>query len=112
MGFIMTTRMIILHVADTCGTLLGDAAAGDGVVGVGREISLRARSRIAYGHKIALRDHRPGDEVIKYGVSIGRVTAPVPAGDHLHVHNLSSAYDERSSRLDVETGAAGDIPYE
>jgi (2R)-sulfolactate sulfo-lyase subunit alpha len=28
--------------------------------------------------------------VIKYGVDIGKVVAPIAAGEHLHVHNVKT----------------------
>ena len=31
-----------------------------------------------------------GDTVIKYGVDIGKVVAPIKAGQHAHVHNIKT----------------------
>jgi len=55
-----------------------------------REIKITARSAIPIGHKVALRDYVPGDTVIKYGVDIGKVVAPIGKGEHLHVHNVKT----------------------
>ena len=52
------------------------------------EFSLLARQDVPIGHKIALRDLRAGDTVIKYGQDIGRIVADVRQGEHVHVHNL------------------------
>lgn len=43
------------------------------------------------GHKRALRDIQKGEAVIKYGYPIGRASAMIPAGAHVHTHNLVSA---------------------
>ena len=43
---------------------------------------------IPMGHKIALRDIRKGEPVIKYGFPIGEATADIPRGGHVHTHNL------------------------
>jgi altronate hydrolase len=43
------------------------------------------------GHKVALRDIAEGAPVRKYGQVIGAATAPIAAGDHIHVHNLRFA---------------------
>ena len=51
---------------------------------------LKALSEIPLGHKIALYDFKPGDTVIKYGVDIGKIVAPVKKGAHVHVHNLKT----------------------
>ena len=40
------------------------------------------------GHKVALRDIRKGEPVIKYGFPIGEATADIPEGGHVHTHNL------------------------
>lgn len=43
---------------------------------------------IPAGHKAALSEIAEGEMVIKYGLPIGRATAPVSPGDHVHLHNL------------------------
>jgi (2R)-sulfolactate sulfo-lyase subunit alpha len=53
-------------------------------------IEMRTVSDIPVGHKIALKDLNTGDTVIKYGVDIGKVVAPIKAGEHLHVHNVKT----------------------
>ena len=55
-----------------------------------RMISLPARQDIPIGHKIALKNMTPGDTVLKYGIDMGKVTAPIRAGDHAHVHNIKT----------------------
>ena len=49
-----------------------------------------ARQDIPIGHKVALKDMAPGDTVIKYGIDIGKVVAPIKQGEHLHVHNVKT----------------------
>lgn len=41
-------------------------------------------------HKVALCDMAEGQEVIKYGLSIGHTTKPVRAGEHVHIHNVTT----------------------
>ena len=55
-----------------------------------RMIEVKARQDIPIGHKVALRDMAVGDTVIKYGIDMGRVVAPVQAGEHAHVHNIKT----------------------
>jgi (2R)-sulfolactate sulfo-lyase subunit alpha len=55
-----------------------------------KEIRVKALDDIPIGHKVALRDYKPGDTVIKYGVDIGKVVAPIAKGAHVHVHNLKT----------------------
>ena len=55
-----------------------------------KDIQIQAKSDIPIGHKIALKDYQPGDGVIKYGVDIGKVVAPIKRGEHLHVQNVKT----------------------
>jgi (2R)-sulfolactate sulfo-lyase subunit alpha len=55
-----------------------------------RAVEVRARQDIPIGHKVALTDMGVGDTVFKYGEDIGRVVAPIRAGEHAHVHNVKT----------------------
>lgn len=52
---------------------------------------VRLKADVPAGHKVALRAVPAGAEVRKYGWPIGRATAPIEPGDHVHVHNLATA---------------------
>jgi (2R)-sulfolactate sulfo-lyase subunit alpha len=52
--------------------------------------NLTSRQDIPIGHKVALKDLKQGDTVIKYGTDIGRMGADVKKGEHVHVHNLKT----------------------
>lgn len=52
--------------------------------------SIEATQDIPIGHKVALANLNPGDTVLKYGVDIGKVVAPIKAGEHAHVHNIKT----------------------
>ncbi|MDF3882183.1 UxaA family hydrolase [Cupriavidus basilensis] len=53
-------------------------------------ITVVAKQPIPIGHKVALRDMEVGQTVFKYGIDIGKVVAPIKAGDHAHVHNIKT----------------------
>jgi (2R)-sulfolactate sulfo-lyase subunit alpha len=55
-----------------------------------RMIKLQARQDIPIGHKVALAEMKPGDTVLKYGIDMGKVVAPVQAGEHAHVQNIKT----------------------
>ena len=55
-----------------------------------KQFPIRALQDIPIGHKIALKDMAVGDTVLKYGTDIGRVVAPIKAGEHAHVHNIKT----------------------
>jgi altronate dehydratase small subunit len=73
--------------------------------------TLSAREHIPVGHKIALQDIEAGEKIVKYSVVIGEATVSIKAGSWVHLHCMKSCYDERSSHLDIHTGAPTDIEY-
>lgn len=42
------------------------------------------------GHKTALCDIKKGENIIKYGYSIGRAAEDIKKGSHVHVHNIKT----------------------
>lgn len=42
------------------------------------------------GHKTALCDIKAGEDIIKYGYSIGHATADIKEGEHVHTHNIKT----------------------
>ena len=55
-----------------------------------KDMSIEAKSDIPIGHKLAIRELPKDSTVIKYGVDIGRVVAPIKVGEHAHVHNIKT----------------------
>ena len=55
-----------------------------------KDVKVVAQSDIPIGHKLALKDYKAGDTVIKYGVDIGRTVASIKPGEHAHVHNIKT----------------------
>ena len=53
-------------------------------------LNMKSESDIPIGHKISLKDFNPGDTVMKYGIDIGKVVAPIKKGEHLHVQNVKT----------------------
>jgi len=49
---------------------------------------LKLPGDVPSGHKLAVRDVAAGAAVHKYGQSIGRASADIAAGQHVHTHNL------------------------
>jgi (2R)-sulfolactate sulfo-lyase subunit alpha len=52
--------------------------------------NLKAENDIPIGHKVALKDIKSGDTIIKYGEDIGKAVADIGRGTHLHVHNMKT----------------------
>ena len=55
-----------------------------------KDVTVRAQSDIPIGHKLAIRELKNADTVIKYGVDIGRTIAAIKLGEHAHVHNIKT----------------------
>lgn len=103
-----------IKLEDNVATVLSEAGKDQAVrlTGEHRDEIIRTASEIPAGHKLALRDIKEGETIVKYGAAIGRATADIPKGSWVHLHVMESIYDERSSHLDVKTGAPKDIIYE
>jgi (2R)-sulfolactate sulfo-lyase subunit alpha len=79
---------------DTVGVATVDIAAGEVAKGLYMDsqdpVEIQASKAIPLGHKIALKDMKVGDTVIKYGHDIGKVVTDIKVGDHVHVDNLKT----------------------
>ena len=76
---------------DVVGVAVQDIEPGPRVTGRvqnGGPLELAVLQPVPLGHKVALRDIASGEQVVKYGVVIGRATADIHQGEHVHVHNL------------------------
>lgn len=91
----MATDFIVHDKADTVGVVVvEDVKPGKELTGwvmqTDETIRLKSLDAVPLGHKIALRDFKPGDTVLKYGNDVGRIVAEVAKGQHVHVHNLKT----------------------
>jgi altronate hydrolase len=78
-----------VHAADTVAVALRPLQAGE-QVSLGKSTSLVVED-IPQGHKFALKAHEADDRVVKYGLPIGRASAAIALGAHVHSHNLVTA---------------------
>ena len=51
---------------------------------------ITAGTDIPQGHKMAMRPMAEGEQIIKYGFSIGHAVTPVAPGDWVHTHNMKT----------------------
>lgn len=106
-------RAFVIDTRDNVATALTPIVPGTiTLLGESPLHSVPAVTEVPKGHKIALRDIQKDELITKYGVTIGRSIADIPAGSWVHLHNICSIYDERSSHLDINTGAPKDTIYE
>lgn len=95
---------ILLHPDDNVLVLAADLREGGTVLVDG--VAVVSRAAVAAGHKIARGPIRPGDRIVKYGAPIGSATAPIEAGDHVHLHNMKSDYIASHTRNATGRAAA------
>lgn len=92
---------LLMHPDDNVLVAVADLPAGCVVRPENEAIALPAP--IPSGHKLARQAAPAGSLVIKYGQPIGRTTAAIAAGEHVHVHNVESL----RGRGDWESGRQG-----
>ncbi len=87
-------QFLVHEKADNVGVATVDIKAGEKAKGLYMDsqapVEVKALKDIPLGHKIAMKDLKVGDSVIKYGHDIGKVVATIKSGDHVHVDNLKT----------------------
>jgi len=87
-------RAIMMDEKDNVATALVGLVAGERVevVSSAQEVleQVMVKDAIPLGHKIALANMAEGDEVIKYGETIGKASRDISVGDYVHIHNVES----------------------
>lgn len=84
----MTKKTIIINPLDNVAVALCDLKKGDVHEGV------TLTEDITKGHKFALRTIKTGENIIKYGNPIASAVADIPAGGHVHTHNVRTNLSE------------------
>jgi altronate hydrolase len=87
--------LVVLHDADDVGVAVTGLAAGSDLDGPAGRV--RTAGPVPPGHKVALRAIAAGAPVRKYGQVIGFASAPISAGEHVHVHNLAFGEFDRAA---------------
>jgi altronate dehydratase small subunit len=88
----MENVAILLDPTDSVATALRDLSEGESITVMLNQVTYTVilRQDIAFGHKYALRDIAKGQEILKYGLPIGKALEDIRAGDWVHVHNCRS----------------------
>ena len=79
---------IIIHKADNVAVVLRPHKKGEVVEGV------TLLEDIPQAHKVALKDIKKGENIIKYGNPIGHATSDIKPGMHVHVQNVATNLDD------------------
>lgn len=85
-------KAIVIDPQDNVVIVLGPVAKGDEVTWkIGKEeFAAKAVEDIPIYHKMASRDIKKGEPIVKYGQHIGLAACDIKQGSHVHVHNVES----------------------
>jgi len=90
-----TKRAIVLNKKDNVATMLNDVNEGETVEIIfqgNRLLEIEAMDNIPFGHKISLKDINEAEKIVKYGEVIGVSVKKIRRGEHVHIHNIKSAF--------------------
>ncbi len=97
-------KTIVISPLDSVAVALAPLKKGEEAEGV------TLAEDIEKGHKFALKPIKSGERVIKYGEVIGRATADIAPGEHVHTHNmatnLSGTLEYSYNKKDIPPAAA------
>ena len=77
-------RLLTLNTQDNIAVALADIPAGE----IDESTGVTVLQSVTQGHKIAIAAIGAGQNVIRYGQTIGQATADIAVGEHVHVQNL------------------------
>jgi altronate hydrolase len=77
-----------IHPSDNVAVALDELNPQD-TVSVNEE-NIVIKNRIETGHKFAVKNISINENIIKYGYPIGHATEDIPAGTHVHIHNVKT----------------------
>lgn len=83
-------KFILLHPQDNVFIVRKSVVDGDRLLINGKFIFFE--KGIEIGHKVAAKDIKLGEQINKYGISIGSATKNIKEGNHIHLHNMKSDY--------------------
>lgn len=97
---------MLLRLAGADNVLVATGPVGPGRVAINGGGEIVLSEAVTLGHKVAATDIPAGAKILKYGVSIGSATQDIPAGSHVHVHNLRSDYTPTHMLDETARGAS------
>ena len=90
--------VLMISPRDNVATALEPLDPGQTLVIGGQSITVAEAT--PRGHKIALRLIRAGEDVLKYGSTIGKATSDILPGVHVHTHNVASGRGRGDLRVE------------
>ncbi len=88
---------LIIHENDSVVISLKDISKGESVSYKtidGQVVSFEVLDTVPPYHKIAIKDIKKGEPILKYGEYIGIASQDIKKGNHVHEHNVGSVRRE------------------
>lgn len=90
----MSLRALIIHPDDNVANLIGPGRKGESVKctveGENATTNISLLDDIPANHKFARVNIKAGEPITKYGLTMGRASCDIKAGQYVHVHNIES----------------------
>ncbi|SHM25234.1 altronate dehydratase small subunit [Caldanaerovirga acetigignens] len=83
----MSKNIVIMNAKDNVATAIKNISKGEKLLEE-KVLDVKTKQNIPFGHKVALRDIKKGEIVIKYGDPIGVAIKDILVGEHVHIHNM------------------------
>ncbi len=103
-------RTLKIHEKDNVVVALEPISANETIVVDGMEI--KVLSDVPQAHKVAIKEIKAGEHVIKYGASIGFAKDDITTGQHIHSHNLKTGLSDNLEYCYKPEGHELSIPKE
>lgn len=103
----MSKRFVKIHPADNVLVALTDLQPGEHLTDNGKEITVA--DYVPAKHKFLTTPLTIGQEVVMYGVTVGKALKPIPSGGVITTSNIAHLASEFSGRKPVATWVAPDV---
>lgn len=97
-----TPTLIVLHPHDSVGVVTGTVLPGQALASPPSGPTLTIREKIPALHKVARVDLADGTPLRKYGQIIGFARGDIPAGSHVHTHNVTLGTFDRDYAIGAD----------
>jgi altronate dehydratase len=91
----MVKKAIQIDEKDNVATTTGEVEAGEQLEVISPEGKVILKPKVAepvpFGHKLAIKPIKNGENIVKYGEVIGVATQPIKSGAWVNTHNVGSA---------------------
>jgi altronate dehydratase small subunit len=86
----LDSRLIVLSPNDNVAVAISNIEIGNSIKIDDKTVTVG--DSIPLGFKLAIRDIKRGEKIVKWGAPIGSATSDIAIGEIVHTHNMKSDY--------------------